>query len=370
MKKKNLMIFHPIGKWIGGGETGLIDLIKHLNPEKFNIQVVLPHKGPLSDELSKLNIRHHFIHIRRWHSVETKFLLPYLLVRLSLVIGDFKPDLIFCNSHDVVPFGVIIKSILRKPVISFIGVELIKELAEKYLIQYSDAVIVKTNWQKREIEKIKKEGVYNLRDGFDIEKFAIKDKELIHSELKKELNIPSNGLLLLSVGRFEDVKNFEYSIIAVKQTNNKNVYLLIVGAKFDNSLYEQRIFKLIKELDFEENVRIIPFTKDLAKYFIGSHIFIQSSKSEGLPRTVIEAMLYGLPLILSDIEPHKEILCNGKGFLVPLDNSLSLTEKINFFYNNKDFIKEFGDYNRESAFKNYDIEVYIKKVEEIFKRLG
>lgn len=370
MDKKNILIFHPIGKWIGGGETGLIDLIKHLDSQRYNIQVVLPHKGPLSEELNKLNIKHHFLHIRRWHSIETKLLLPYLIIKLSFIINAFKPDIIFCNSHDVVPFGVIIKSIFKKPVVSFIGVELRANLAKRYLIQYSDSVIVKTDWQKREIEKIKKDGVFNLKDGFELEKYTVKNKELAGLEFKKELNLPANSLILLSIGRFEDIKNLEYSIDAIKLTNNKNIYFLIVGAKFDNSPYEQKIFKLIKDLNFEEQVRIIPFTKDLAKYFTGSDIFIQSSKSEGLPRSVIEAMLYGLPVMLSEIEPHKEILYDGKGFLVPLDNPQILADKINFLFQNKDLIKDFGNYNKEIAFKNYDIKRYIKDVEEIFKGLG
>ncbi len=369
MNKKKILIFHPIGKWIGGGETRLIDLIKHLDPQRYNIQVVLPHRGPLSEELNKLNIRHHFVHIRRWHSLETKLLLPYLIIKLSLITYDFNPDLIFCNSHDVAPFGVLIRLLFKKPVISFIGVELPQEKAQKYLIRHTEAVIVKTEWQKKEIEKIKKDNIYNLKDGFNLQSFISNNKEEIRTQLKKEFNIAENSIILLSIGRFEHTKNFEYSIDAVKLTNNKNVYLLIVGAKFDNSPYEQKIFNLIKKLNLEGQVKVIPFTKDLAKYFIGSDIFIQSSKSEGLPRSVIEAMLYGLPLILSDIEPHKEILCEGKGSMVPLDKPEMLAEKINFFYNKRELIKEFGKYNKKLAFKDYNINEYLKKVENIFNKL-
>ncbi|MCX7641901.1 MAG: glycosyltransferase family 4 protein [Elusimicrobiales bacterium] len=366
MNSKNIIVFHPISKWIGGGETGLLDLLRNIDKNKFKIQVVIPYKGPLSEELTKINIPIKFLHIRRWHSLETKVLLPYLMIKLSFIIKSFNPDLIFCNSHDVVPFGVLSKIIFKKPVVSFIGVELHRNLAKKYLVSYSDAIIVKTEWQKKELEAIKCKNVHNLGDGFEIDKFVIGDKEIAKEELRKELKLQPDSFILLSVGRFEDVKNFEYTIKALSELNLNNVYLIIIGAKFDNSLYEKKIVNLIKELNLEQQVKILPFTRNLQKYFLGSDVFIQSSKSEGLPRSVIEAMLYGLPIILSDIEPHIEIIQKAKGFLTNLYNTSALSEKILYFYNNRKIVEEFGNYNRKISVQNYDIKFYVKKIEEIF----
>lgn len=37
---KKILVFHPIGKWIGGGETGLIDLLKNIDNNKYTFHVV------------------------------------------------------------------------------------------------------------------------------------------------------------------------------------------------------------------------------------------------------------------------------------------------------------------------------------------
>lgn len=80
-------------------------------------------------------------------------------------------------------------------------------------------------------------------------------------------------------------------------------------------------------------------------------------------------MLYGLPLILSDIEPHREILEEGKGWLVPQDKPEFMAKKILFFKENVDDMKSFGLYNRKIAEKKYDIRHYVKEVEKNFESL-
>lgn len=370
MAKKNILILHPIGKWIGGGETGLLDLIKGLDKNRYTCFVVIPHKGQLSDELSKMNTEHSFLHIRRWHSLETKLMLPYLIFKLYSIVRRVKPAIIFCNSHDVTPFGVILGKIFNKPVVSFVGVELSYNLAKKYFINHTNAVIVKTDWQKKEIQKVKNNNIYNLKDGFNIEAFEVVNKNNINLLVRQEFKLHENALVLLSIGRFEHVKNLEYTLEGLKFLKDKEIYYIIVGAKFDKSPYEEHILNLIKSYGLEEKIRVVQFTKDLKRFFLASNVFIQSSKTEGLPRSVIEAMFYGLPVILSDIEPHKEILESAKGFLVPLDNPKMLAEKIDFFYHNMDKTIEYGTYNRQIAIKQYDIKTYIEKIEEIFTLLS
>jgi len=126
---------------------------------------------------------------------------------------------------------------------------------------------------------------------------------------------------------------------------------------------ETGLFDLLKNLNTEK------YTFQLEEYFLGCDVFLQTSKSEGLPRTVIEAMIYGKPLILSDIEPHKEILKDAKGFLVSTNNPEELANKMKMFINNNNLISEYGCQNREVAKEHYDIKNYVREVEKIFESL-
>ena len=368
MNKKRLLILHPIGKWIGGGETGLFDLLKNLNTEKYTFHVVLPHKGPVTEMLFKLGVPFSIIHIRRWHSIETKLLLPILIIKLAITFLKYRPNIVFCNSHDVVPFGIILNKIFKTPVVSFIGVELPKEKVKKYMLHLSQAVIVKTDWQKKQVEEFKPDNIFNLKDGFDIYDIDLAKNNFFKSKLVDKLKLEPKSTIFLMAGRFEDVKNFELAVNAFKHLKDKNAFLLIVGAKFDNSEYEKNIIELIRNLDLEDKIKILPFSK-LEEYFLGCDVFLQTSKSEGLPRTVIEAMIYGKPLILSDIEPHKEILKDAKGFLVSTNNPEELANKMKMFINNNNLISEYGCQNREVAKEHYDIKNYVREVEKIFESL-
>ena len=65
------------------------------------------------------------------------------------------------------------------------------------------------------------------------------------------------------------------------------------------------------------------FIKDVTPYLISANVFVSAAVSEGLPNSVLEALSWGLPVILTRIPPHEEILRLGPkaGYLVDRDSS-------------------------------------------------
>jgi len=122
----------------------------------------------------------------------------------------------------------------------------------------------------------------------------------------------------LSVGRMSyKHKGFDILIKAFTLfcKSNKDWKLNIVGDGPEKENLEQ----LIKNCKMEERIKIFPFTQDIQKYYSEASVYILSSRWEGFPLVLMEALSFGLPIIASDIPVCKELL-DDKSFCVLFKN--------------------------------------------------
>ena len=115
----------------------------------------------------------------------------------------------------------------------------------------------------------------------------------------------------LAIGRFSPKhKGFDLLIKAFakfSQTNN-DWMLEIVGEGDEENIYRQ----LIAEHHLEQRVKICPFTNDIQRHYAGASVYVLSSRWEGQPLVLVEAMAHGLPIVSSDLPVAKELL-EGRG---------------------------------------------------------
>ena len=86
--------------------------------------------------------------------------------------------------------------------------------------------------------------------------------------------------------------------------NNTEWELDIVGEGPEGDCYQS----LIDKYHLENRVHIHPFTNDIQSYYSKAQIFVLSSRWEGMPLVLVEAMSHGLPVVTSDLPICKEIL--------------------------------------------------------------
>ena len=111
----------------------------------------------------------------------------------------------------------------------------------------------------------------------------------------------------LAVGRFSPQhKGFDLLIqaFALFAKNNKEWTLDIVGEGEE----EKSFRNLITKLHLDERLSIHPFTNNIQKYYSEAQVYILSSRWEGMPLVLMEAMSHGLPIVSSDLPVCKEIM--------------------------------------------------------------
>jgi glycosyltransferase involved in cell wall biosynthesis len=133
--------------------------------------------------------------------------------------------------------------------------------------------------------------------------------------------------VILAVGRLTAQKDFPTLIRAFAQIRRSQpVRLLILGEGPDRPALEA----LVRELDVEPDVRLLGFVENPYAFMARASLFILSSRWEGLPTVLIEALYCGVPVISTDCPSGpREILADGQyGMLVPIQDPASLAEMI------------------------------------------
>tara|TARA_B100000963_G_scaffold211595_1_gene184388 strand:- start:43 stop:1146 length:1104 start_codon:yes stop_codon:yes gene_type:complete len=104
-------------------------------------------------------------------------------------------------------------------------------------------------------------------------------------------------------------------------------------------------------------------TNDVRPYIKRCHVYVLPSYHEGLPRSTLEAMSMGRPVITTDAVGCKETVDNGiNGFIVPVRSVKKLAEKMIWFIENRDKIQIMGEQSRIIVEKKFDVRIINKEM--------
>jgi glycosyltransferase involved in cell wall biosynthesis len=124
---------------------------------------------------------------------------------------------------------------------------------------------------------------------------------------KLELRSSRRRVTMGFTGRFTNQKRLNFLKSAFLKVPRKDrPYMEVVG-KYDNTYGDGEAVRSKEGSGFH----VEPPTQDVSQYLLKWDAFVSASKYEGMPNSVLEAMAHGLPLILSDIPGHRELVRRG-----------------------------------------------------------
>lgn len=135
---------------------------------------------------------------------------------------------------------------------------------------------------------------------------------------RKNLGIPERAIVFGSCGRLSPVKGFDIFIKAASTMVKKyeNVFFAISGSGESHDELES----LISSLGLQSRFFLLGFQEDLPFVLNQFDVFILSSRSEGFPLALIEALTVGLPCIASDVSGIDEMFGESGGIIVPKES--------------------------------------------------
>lgn len=128
--------------------------------------------------------------------------------------------------------------------------------------------------------------------------------------IRKELGIPLNAKVILSVGEVNKNKNHKVGIEALAKLRDKNTYYVICGR---GPLMEAHK-ELAQSLGVGDRVILTGYRTDVADFYKMADVFLFPSFREGLPVAVMEAMASGLPVVATRIRGSSDLVQQGDLF--------------------------------------------------------
>lgn len=135
-------------------------------------------------------------------------------------------------------------------------------------------------------------------------------------DVRAELGAADGEPVWLSIGRLEPQKGHDDALMAVKAVKDAGdkIHLSIVG---EGSLSES-LNLLRNQLGLNEDVTFLGYRNDVHDLMVAADGLLLSSRWEGLPNVVLEALVAGLPVVATDVGGVRELIEDGvSGFVVP-----------------------------------------------------
>ena len=363
MKQKKLIIFFPsIEK--GGVEKNLFIISNFFSKKIKNIAIITSNPNEIYNK--KINIITNRINIYNKSRFIKNLFCSYLLIKeilknKNLIIMSFQSNIyatlisFFFGVKVICRANASPKGWLNNP---------FKKLIYKIIMGLSSKIIVNSREMKLEFKRdlnLKSLLIYNPLD---------KQQIISKSRKKAKINFynKKNHLKIINIGRFTDQKDqitLLKALVLLKDQLKFQLILLGQGSK------KKELKNFIENNDLNKNVKIIDYIKNPYPILKKSDLLILTSKYEGLPNVLLEAITLKKLVISSDCPTGpKEILQNGKGgVLFKTGNYFDLYKKIlDLKQKNKSNKKKvLFAYN---SLKKFDINFNLKKYLKLYHNLN
>ena len=239
---------------------------------------------------------------------------------------------------------------------------------EKICSRWTDCLITITNedykFAKNHFKNIKKiEHVNGV--GMNAKRLEKGLTESEKNDIRENLKIKSDDIVFSYVAELNSNKNQMLLIHIIERLKDSypNIKLLLIG----NGPLKERYKEYIDENNLNEFIKLLGKRNDINELLSITDIYMASSKREGLPVNIMEAMYKGIPIVATDNRGHREIAMNSKNIFIEKDITEMEQKVIDIISNMKNY-KELSQEEHNDS-KKYSIESVIERMNEIYADL-
>lgn len=351
----------------GGGERHVADLLHRLPEVGIEVGLVCPAGGELPTLAARLGIPFHYA------SVESMSIAA--VGELRDAIRTFRPHIVHAHGSRAAFYARRADpKAARRVVYTLHGIHVdqagsrlrraVLLAVERRLVSRTAAFITVCDSDARKgarLGVLAPERTTTVYNGIDTTQVVSG-----HGGLRAELGIDSHMPLALSVGRFHEQKDQTTLLRAWSELVHEvpDVVLALVGS----GQLESELRTLADALSLGTSVRFVAPRPDLAPAYDDADVFVLSSRWEGLPYVVLEAMAAGLPVASTDVDGIPEAVVSGTtGILVPPGDAGSLAEALRALLADPDLRTRMGEAGRARVAERFSLDAMVDGVTSVYE---
>jgi glycosyltransferase involved in cell wall biosynthesis len=352
---------------VGGAERCLTQLAIGLDRTRFEPLVISIAPRPVHEQEALVNLLESEQVPVRFLNASSKWQLPIGIWRLRKALAAFKPDVVqsFLFHADVLTRLAGGASTWR----SFLGFRVAdptrwRQRCERWAARRATAVVCVSeavSEYARDEAGIHPEKLVVIPNAIDVEK----------QREAKPLDLTSIGVggsrrVILCVGRLHPQKGMEWLLETMPALFERlpDHDLLIVGTGPD----EARLRQQARDLKVDHRVHFVGWRDDVPCLMAASSQLVLTSRWEGMPNVVLEAMAAALPIVATDTHGVRELLgADHNRQTVAFGDSMALIDRLATFAGDVQLAARIGAENRSRAVASFSLEGMVAAYESLYQ---
>ncbi|MBK6849901.1 MAG: glycosyltransferase [Proteobacteria bacterium] len=280
---------------VGGGESVALNLGRWQQAQGQRVGVVAFAAGPLASEFERSTIAVQLLGKRAGFD-------PRLMLRLAALFARTRPEIVHTHDPQSLIYAAPAARCCGARVIHTKHGDTVDSLRQLVLQRLAASTVHRfvavspsvaaTARRRHEVAPAKLQVVLN---GIDTARFRPSAED--RAGLRRELGLPPGARLIVAVGRLEPEKDPELLLRAAAPLVSAGVRLVWIG---EGSLAD-RLRALAVALSPEGWLQLVGLRRDVSRWLAAGDVFALSSRTEGLPLALLEAMAAGLPVVATRV---------------------------------------------------------------------
>lgn len=342
---------------IGGSEMVGKNLAFKLSDRGHDVQVAaLEFGGELEHEFVSKNINFHII-----GREPNEYVAP--MIRLLKVFAKFKPDIVHTHHlHNLVYAAIPAKLVGAKTIHTEHEYFSLSAKKHRFYLKLLSLLCSHVTGVGHEITeflrtevKLPPNKLTTVTNGIDIASFG-KDRK----KARERYNIsPTDKVIgiVARLGKEKDHATLLQSFSNLHKTD-PNILLLIVG----DGEERDNLQMICHELEIAERVKFVGASSDIPNLLAAMDVFVLSSRAEGLPLAMLEAMAASLPVVVTRVGAIPEVIGNDNaGLLTIPGNASDIANKLRQVISNPDLAKKIATRGNRLVKEQYGLNVMVDR---------